>query len=459
MKEFYHRSFQLCYCAIALLFIFSCKKDSAIKTASSVSIYQIAVEDPTNFSFLKTAIKKAGLVKKLSGEGAYTIFAPTNTAFKNAGFADTIAVQNADSAMLSQMLSYHLLDQKQTMSALPVGASKLTTLTGKSLSVSKSSTGVITINGAIITSMDHAASNGILHVVNRVLAPPVADIATMVNTNGNLTYLAAAITRASQGSTNFSQLLSGTAPYTFFAPTNSAFVSAGYATVAAVTAADPNVLAALLNYHLVSGQTLSPEFADSSSVASLKTNALYFNQPSTGSTTVNGVLFNGSNANNLATNGVVHILTKVLVPPTLTLNQTITANTSLTFLAAAIIRASQGSTNYTQLLSGTTPYTIFAPTDAAFKTAGFATIAAVTASDPAVLATLLNSQLITNRKFSTTFADGNTTQSLANSTLTFSTVGGFKVKGAGNTALSNLSPTDNLTTNGVLHVSDQVLKP
>jgi len=275
MKEFYHRSFQLCYCAIALLFIFSCKKDSAIKTASFVSIYQIAVEDPTNFSFLKTAIKKAGLVKKLSGEGAYTIFAPTNTAFKNAGFADTIAVQNADSAMLSQMLSYHLLDQKQTMSALPVGASKLTTLTGKSLSVSKSSTGVITINGAIITSMDHAASNGILHVVNRVLAPPVADIATMVNTNGNLTYLAAAITRASQGSTNFSQLLSGTAPYTFFAPTNSAFVSAGYATVAAVTAADPNVLAALLNYHLVSGQTLSPEFADSSSVASLKTNALY----------------------------------------------------------------------------------------------------------------------------------------------------------------------------------------
>ncbi|MES2275943.1 MAG: fasciclin domain-containing protein [Bacteroidota bacterium] len=458
MKELYYRSFPLCFCTIALLFLFSCKKDTAIKTSSSVSIYQIAVEDPTNFSFLKTAIKKAGLVKKLSGEGAYTIFAPTNTAFKNAGFADTIAVQNADSALLNQMLSYHLLDQKQAMSALPLGASKLTTLTGKSLSVSKSSNLIITVNGAIITSKDHEATNGILHVVNRVLGPPMVDIATIVSTNSNLTYVAAAITRASQGSTNFSQLLSGTSPYTFFAPTNSAFVSAGYTTVAAVTAADPNMLAALLNYHLVPGQTLSPDFGDSSSVASLKTNALYFNQPSVGNTTVNGVLFNGSNANNLATNGVVHILSKVLVPPTLTLNQTITGNTSLTFLAAAIIRASQGSTNYTQLLSGAAAYTIFAPTDAAFKTAGFATITAVSTADPAALASLLNNQLATNRKFSTIFAEGSTAQSLANSTLTFSIVSGFKVKGAGNTALSNLAPIDVLAINGVLHVSDQVLK-
>lgn len=465
MKEFYKqlmlpkRSIQLLICTISILLFFSCKKDTAIKTPSAASIYQIAVDDPTNFSFLKTAIKRAGLVKKLSGEGSYTIFAPTNTAFKNAGFADTLAVQNADSATLAQMLSYHLLEQKQTMSALPVGGSNFTTLLGKPLSITKSTTGSISINGANITSADHPATNGVLQVVNRILAPPNGNIATIVSANANLTYLSAAISRASQGNTNFNQLLSGSTPYTFFAPTNSAFIAAGYATVSAVTAADPNTLSAILNYHLVSGQKLSTDFPDSSSVPSLKTDALYFNQPSTGSTLVNGVLFNGSNANNLATNGVVHIVSKVLVPPALTLLQTIAANTNLTFLNASITRASQGSINFTQQLSGSTPYTIFAPTDAAFKAAGYATIASVNAADPNVLGALLNNQIITNRKFSLIFADGSMTQSLAKSELTFSTTNGFKVKGNGNTTISNLSPIDILATNGVIHVSDQVLKP
>lgn len=465
MKQLYQfttiskRLFYTCLCLLSILTIHACKKDTTIKTASAVSIYQITVEDPTDFSFLKTAIKRAGLVSKLSGDGNYTIFAPTNTAFKNAGFSDTIAVQGADSTILLQMLNYHMLPQNQTLDVLPVGASSLNTILGKPLNLKKSASGAITINGANVTSQDHQATNGILHVINRVLVPAIGDMATVIAGNANLTFLAAAIARASQGSTNFNQLLTGSTSYTLFAPNNAAFIAGGYPTLAAVTAADPNTLANLLNYHLIAGQSLTTDFTDNTSIASLRTNVLYLNQPSLGNTLINGVLINGSNANNLATNGVVHIVSKILVPPTLTLVQTITANTNLTYLNAAIIRASAGSTNFTQLLSGADTYTVFAPTNAAFVTAGYATITVINAADPATLATLLNNQVMAGRRFSTMFVEGSTSQSLAKSPLTFSIVSGFKVKGNSNTTTSNLLPIDVLATNGVVHVSDQVLKP
>lgn len=437
----------------------ACRKNTAVNTPAATSLYQITLKDPTNFSFLKTAINRAGLAAKLSADGQYTLFAPTNAAFKSAGFADTLAVLKADSATLAQILLYHLVQQDQPLSTLPTGTTVWKALSGQNLTLSRTAAGLWTINGANVTSKDHAATNGSLQVVNRLLAPPVTDLLTLVKNNANLSFLAAAIVKASQGGTDFNALLTGTNPLTFFAPSNAAFTAAGYSTAAAVTAVDAPTLTTWLNYELSQGQQLSPNLPDSGSISSLSDKPLYTNQPSLGNTLANGSLVSGANANNLASNGVLHITGKLLIQPVQTLVQAIAANSSLTFLNAAITRASQSGTNFTQLLAGTDAYTIFAPTDAAFKTAGYASIAAVNAADPAALAALIKNQLLAGRRFSLLYTEGATAQSLAGSTLTFSAVSGFKVKGVSNTTFSNLSAIDLLTINGVMHVSDQVLKP
>jgi uncharacterized surface protein with fasciclin (FAS1) repeats len=110
-------------------------------------------------------------------------------------------------------------------------------------------------------------------------------------------------------------------------------------------------------------------------------------------------------------------------------------------------------------LSAAGPLTVFAPTNQAFINANFATIASIQAADPATLTRILTYHVIAARVLSSDLTESATPTTLNGGTVTITLSGGAKVKGIGNTTASNITSADIITTNGVVHVIDQVLLP
>src|SRR5690606_25385184 len=98
----------------------SCKDDDGMMPQQEKSIVEIVVES-NDFSMLEAAVVRAGLVETLSGNGPFTVFAPTNDAFKAAGFANEAAVTAAPVETLKAILLYHVLGSKAVASSIPTG--------------------------------------------------------------------------------------------------------------------------------------------------------------------------------------------------------------------------------------------------------------------------------------------------------------------------------------------------
>jgi uncharacterized surface protein with fasciclin (FAS1) repeats len=91
--------------------------------------------------------------------------------------------------------------------------------------------------------------------------------------------------------------------------------------------------------------------------------------------------------------------------------------------------------------------------------AGFANVAAIQAADPATLTSILTYHVVAGRIFSTDLVDNSTAATVNGADVTITLNGGAKVKGTKNTSAANISSADVVTTNGVIHVIDQVLLP
>jgi len=121
------------------------------------------------FSTLTTLLKKAGLVSTLGRPGPYTVFAPTNAAFAKVP-KQTVDALLADKAKLRAVLLYHVVPGKVT-AAKVVKLSSAKTANGERVRIRvKGST--VYVNGARVTKADVMATNGVIHVVDRVLVPP-----------------------------------------------------------------------------------------------------------------------------------------------------------------------------------------------------------------------------------------------------------------------------------------------
>lgn len=142
-------------------------------TAKNENIVAVAAGNP-QFTTLVSLVKKAGLVGALSGKDKLTVFAPNNAAFAKVPKA-TLDALAKDKALLRAVLTYHVVK-----GAVP--ASKVVTLNGKSVktlngaSVKVRITGnakkSVYVNNSKVVKTDIAASNGVIHVINRVLLPP-----------------------------------------------------------------------------------------------------------------------------------------------------------------------------------------------------------------------------------------------------------------------------------------------
>jgi uncharacterized surface protein with fasciclin (FAS1) repeats len=220
-------------------------------------------------------------------------------------------------------------------------------------------------------------------------------------------------------------------------------------------------LKSILLYHVVSGDvrstqlstgyvsSLSP-FANNSNI----TLSLYVEKGT-------GVKINKdvsvTTADVVASNGVVHIVDKVIVPPTV-VNQALN-NSQFSTLVAALTRADLG-VNYVQILSGTGPFTVFAPTNAAFSALltelNFASLAAIPA---ATLNAVLQYHVVGNANVrSNQLTNGQQVTTFGGGKFTVNLTGGAKITDAKN-RVANIVVVDVQASNGVVHAIDKVILP
>ena len=122
-----------------------------------------------NFKTLTKLVTKAGLAATLSRPGPYTVFAPTDAAFKKVP-KSTLKSLPKNKAKLRAMLLYHVVAGKVPSSEV-VMMKSVKTVNGKSVRI-RTSNGSVYVNNARVTKPDVNASNGVIHVINRVLIPP-----------------------------------------------------------------------------------------------------------------------------------------------------------------------------------------------------------------------------------------------------------------------------------------------
>jgi len=139
--------------------------------AMGADIVDIAASDP-QFSTLVAAVSAAGLVDTLKSRGPFTVFAPTNAAFAalpHGTVENLLRPENLD--QLVSILTYHVLPGQFDASLLLGRRGRLITVQGDSI-ISDGRSGAVHLNGnTAVTSPNVSASNGIIHVINKVLLP------------------------------------------------------------------------------------------------------------------------------------------------------------------------------------------------------------------------------------------------------------------------------------------------
>jgi uncharacterized surface protein with fasciclin (FAS1) repeats len=138
--------------------------------ATTPNIVGLAASDP-EFSTLVTLVKKAGLVEALSGETKLTVFAPTNKAFAKVPKA-LLHKLATHKKLLAKVLEYHVV-AGEVLAAEVVKLHSAKTLEGAKVKIHVRH-GHVFINNAKIIKANIHASNGVIHVINRVLLPPGA---------------------------------------------------------------------------------------------------------------------------------------------------------------------------------------------------------------------------------------------------------------------------------------------
>ncbi|QDK78050.1 fasciclin domain-containing protein [Spirosoma sp. KCTC 42546] len=301
-----------------LLVAMGCQtRDDAVATPQTIS--DRILED-SQFSLFRLAMGYAGVGDALKS-GNLTLFAPTDAAFQAAGLATEEAIRATPRDQLRTMLMYHVLYGRSASSAIPAGQNSVITANKAAAFVTKTTDGSIYINSAKLTQTDIAVANGYIHVIDRVLIPGTGNLLTTIQTNPNLTFLAAAIKRV--GSSNPTLLatldnVSATNPVTVFAPNDAAFkADKVYNTLAAIESANVQTLTNTLLYHVLSGVKFSTQF-QSGSVATLLSGNTVTLTVAPNQLTVKGNKNSTSafvkQADLTATNGVIHIIDQVLQP-------------------------------------------------------------------------------------------------------------------------------------------------
>jgi len=208
-------------------------------------------------------------------------------------------------------LKYHVISGKVVAAqAIKLDGKSVGTVEGRNINIAVKS-GKVMINGSTVVMADVKASNGVVHVINKVLLPPKQkDIVDTAASTGKFNTLLAAAKAAGLVST-----LKSDGPLTVFAPTDEAFAALPAGTVETLLKPENKMqLAAILKYHVISGKVVAAQAIklDGKSVGTVEGRNINISVKS-GKVNINNATVIMADVN--ASNGVVHIINKVLLPP------------------------------------------------------------------------------------------------------------------------------------------------
>jgi uncharacterized surface protein with fasciclin (FAS1) repeats len=308
----------------------ACKKTENIVQPDASKISRI-IADNFNLSIFNRGLTPSGLNAKLLEEGPFTVIAPSDDAFKAAGYNSPADLIAADPGTISPMMQYHVLNGRLDFNTLPFAFNQeVRSYNGGKLFVTRWVKGpdtLLTINGAVILAKNIKASNGSIQVVNRVLKPYKFEyIWEVIANDRNLSLFYQALQRA-----GLTGLLSTKETYTVFAPSNTAMRAYGLTSLADIEAKDPAELSRMLRYHIFADRRFVYDYILSSGTATESKQSMLDGNSLTvklqvdpdNSKIYNGILLRGTGntwdvelseiqRDVLAGNGVVHTIESVL---------------------------------------------------------------------------------------------------------------------------------------------------
>lgn len=276
------------------------------------NIVEVAQNTP-ELSILVEAVVAAGLAPALS-TGTLTVFAPTNAAF--AALLTELGVTKeallANKPLLTAVLTYHVLGSTVVRADVPLGKA-ITPLSGGFFKIENAG-GLKVTDGrnrvTNITTTDIQASNGVVHLVDRVLLPADKDIVATASALPDFSILVEAVAAAGLVGT-----LQGAGPFTVFAPTNAAFAALlmELGVTKEALLADKALLTTVLTYHVIPSRVLKAEVPLNTPIATVQGQTLTVNA----SLVITDQRMRQSGivaADVFASNGVIHVVDKVILP-------------------------------------------------------------------------------------------------------------------------------------------------
>lgn len=400
----------------------------------------------SGLSALVSALQAADLVTTLEGTGPFTVFAPLNSAF---GALDPAVLdgllQTGNVDLLTRVLTFHVVAGAAAASTDLSDGQSFTTVEGGTLTIGVSAGGGVTVNGANVVSADIEASNGVVHFIDAVLLPEGFNAYETAVLTGTTTTLASAVLAA-----ELDDDLSGTGPFTIFAPDNAAFAALDdYTLSALLDAGNIEILQKVLGFHVIAGQTiLAADLTDGATVTTLQGGDLTVDLSDATDPKVNGVSITATDI--AVDNGVIHLVDEVILPD-FNIVETASITEGFSTLVAAVAAGDLVSTLSDE--AGT--FTVFAPTNDAFAALGSTVDALLETDNQSILVDVLTYHVLGSEVGSAALTDGLTTATVETGDVTFTadamSPSGFKINGA------NITAVDIQTSNGVIHVIDAVL--
>ncbi|KAM3613407.1 uncharacterized protein V6R79_025614 [Siganus canaliculatus] len=297
---------------------------------------------------------RAKLRDEIEGPGSFTFFAPSNEAWAALPTEILDALVSNVNIELLNALHYHMVNRRLTSEELKHGSSFASMYQDFHVHIHHYSNGVVTVNCARLIKPDQHATNGIVHVVDRVITAISNNVHTLIDVDDDLETL-----RTAMAAAGLTAMLENEGQYTIFAPTNEAFEKIPQETLNRILG-DPVALKDLLNYHMLKHMQCAESIVTGTPMETLQGTVLEVGCDGD-QMTLNGKAII-TKKDQLGTNGVVHYINELLIPDSakvlLELAEGSTVATATRLFVEAGLRPH---------LTGSEALTMLAPVDDAFK--------------------------------------------------------------------------------------------
>ncbi|XP_036932592.1 transforming growth factor-beta-induced protein ig-h3 [Acanthopagrus latus] len=298
--------------------------------------------------------ERAKLREEIEGPGSFTFFAPSNEAWAALPTEILDALVSNVNIELLNALHYHMVNRRLTSEELRHGSSFASMYQDFHVHIHHYSNGIVTVNCARLIKPDQHATNGIVHVVDRVITAISNNVNTILDIDDDLETLRTAMTAA-----GLTSMLEEEGQYTIFAPTNEAFEKIPQETLNRILG-DPVALRDLLNYHILKNMQCAESIVSGTPMETLQGTVLEVGCDGN-EMTVNGKAII-TKKDQLGTNGVVHYINELLIPDSAKVLLELAESSSVDTAAKLFVEA-----GLTPHLTGSEALTMLAPLDDAFK--------------------------------------------------------------------------------------------